>query len=53
MRAAAAEVDISRSAREAQEDWRASTLDLMATCLLQSARVGVGRRHHRLRAPQA
>ena len=36
------EVDIFRSAPEARQDWRLSTLDLMSTCLLQSARAGVG-----------
>jgi hypothetical protein len=40
------EVDIFRSAREARFDWRISTLSLMTTCLLQSARAGVGKQVH-------
>jgi len=38
------EVDIFRSAREARTDWRLSTLALVRTCLLQSARAGVGKK---------
>jgi len=34
------EVDIFRSAREARTDWNLSTVKLMGTCLLQSARAG-------------
>jgi hypothetical protein len=37
------EVDIFRSAGEARHDWRVSTLGLMTTCLLQSARAGIGK----------
>ena len=40
------EIDIFRSAREALQDWRVSTLHVMATCLLQSARAGIGRSVH-------
>jgi hypothetical protein len=54
------EVDILRSAREARRDWSVSTLDLMMTCLLQSARAGVGKTVHvtlvsatRLAAPKS
>jgi hypothetical protein len=36
------EVDIFRTVREAKVDWRLSTLALMKTCLLQSARSGLG-----------
>jgi hypothetical protein len=36
------EVDIFRSVREAQKDWRLSTLALMKECLLQGARSGLG-----------
>jgi opacity protein-like surface antigen len=37
------EVDVFRTAAEARADWRASTRSLLATCLLQSARTGVGK----------
>lgn len=37
------EVDIFRTAAEARRDWRATTLSLLGTCLLQSARAGVGK----------
>jgi hypothetical protein len=37
------EVDIFRTARESRTDWRLSTLSLMQTCLLQSARSGFGK----------
>lgn len=37
------EIDIFRSAREALVDWRLSTLALMRTCLLESARSGLGK----------
>ena len=37
------EVDIFRSAREAGKDWNFTTVGLMGTCLLQSARRGVGK----------
>lgn len=38
------EVDFFRTAAEARRDWRVSTLALMRTCLLQSARSGVGQK---------
>jgi hypothetical protein len=38
------EVDVFRSAAEARKDWRLSTLALVKTCLLQSARAGVGKK---------
>lgn len=38
------EVDIFRTAAQARLDWRASTPSLLATCLLQSARAGVGKK---------
>jgi hypothetical protein len=38
------EVDMFRTAAEARKDWRLSTLALMKTCLLQSARAGVGKK---------
>jgi opacity protein-like surface antigen len=37
------EVDVFRTAADARADWRASTRSLLATCLLQSARAGVGK----------
>jgi hypothetical protein len=37
------EVDVFRTATEARKDWRLSTLALVKTCLLQSARAGVGK----------
>jgi hypothetical protein len=37
------EVDMFRTAAEARKDWRLSTLALVKTCLLQSARAGVGK----------
>jgi hypothetical protein len=37
------EVDMFRTAAEARKDWRLSTLALVETCLLQSARAGVGK----------
>jgi hypothetical protein len=37
------EVDVFRSRREALKDWRLSTFALMKTCMLQSARVGLGK----------
>jgi hypothetical protein len=37
------EVDVFRTAAEARKDWRLSTLALVKTCLLQSARAGVGK----------
>jgi len=37
------EVDVFRSKREALKDWRLSTFALTKTCLLQSARVGLGK----------
>jgi hypothetical protein len=37
------EVDMFRTAAEARKDWRLSTLALVKTCLLQSARGGVGK----------
>jgi hypothetical protein len=37
------EIDVFRSAAEARKDWRLSTLALVKTCLLQSARAGVGK----------
>jgi hypothetical protein len=37
------EVDMFRTAAEARKDWRLSTLGLVKTCLLQSARAGVGK----------
>jgi len=37
------EVDIFRTTAEARKDWRLSTLALVKTCLLQSARAGVGK----------
>jgi hypothetical protein len=37
------EVDIFRNAAQALRDWRASTPALLAACLLQSARAGVGK----------
>jgi hypothetical protein len=36
------EIDMFRTAAEARKDWRLSTLALVKTCLLQSARAGVG-----------
>jgi hypothetical protein len=38
------EVDIFRTAAEARKDWRLSTLALVKTCLLQSARAGAGKK---------
>ena len=38
------EIDIFRTAAEARKDWRLSTLALVKTCLLQSARAGVGKK---------
>jgi hypothetical protein len=38
------EVDVFRSAAEARRDWRLSTLALVKTCLIQSARAGVGKK---------
>jgi hypothetical protein len=38
------EVDVFRTAAEARKDWRLSTIDLVKTCLLQSARAGVGKK---------
>jgi hypothetical protein len=38
------EVDLFRTAAEARKDWRLSTLALVKTCLLQSARAGVGKK---------
>ena len=38
------EVDVFRTAAEAREDWRASTLSLVEACLLQSARAGLGKK---------
>jgi hypothetical protein len=37
------EVDIFRSKREALKDWRLSTFALMKSCMLQSARAGLGK----------
>ena len=37
------EVDVFRTAADARKDWRLSTLALVKTCLLQSARAGVGK----------
>jgi hypothetical protein len=37
------EVDVFRSKREALKDWRLSTFALMKTCMLQSARFGLGK----------
>jgi hypothetical protein len=37
------EVDLFRSAAEANVDWKASTLELMGVCLLQSARHGAAK----------
>jgi hypothetical protein len=37
------EVDVFRTAAEAQKDWNASTPSLLETCLLQSARAGAGK----------
>jgi hypothetical protein len=37
------EVDIFRTAAQALRDWRASTPSLLAACLLQSARAGLGK----------
>jgi opacity protein-like surface antigen len=37
------EVDVFRTAADARADWRASTRSLLATCLLRSARAGVGK----------
>jgi hypothetical protein len=37
------EVDVFRTVAEARTDWRASTRALLATCLLQSARAGLGK----------
>jgi hypothetical protein len=54
------EVDIFRTAAEARKDWRLSTLTLVKTCLLQSARAGVGKKvsvrivsSHELAAPKS
>ena len=38
-----AEVDFFRTAAEARKDWNLSTFALLKTCLLQSARAGVGK----------
>jgi len=38
------EVDVFRTAAEARQDWRASTISLLEACLLQSARAGVGKK---------
>jgi hypothetical protein len=38
------EVDVFRTAAQARKDWRLSTLALVKTCLLQSARAGVGKK---------
>jgi hypothetical protein len=38
------EIDVFRTAAEAQRDWRASTRTLLEACLLESARVGAGKR---------
>ena len=38
------EVDIFRTAADARKDWRASTPSLLAACLLQSARAGLGKK---------
>ena len=38
------EVDVFRTSAEARKDWRLSTLALVKTCLLQSARSGVGKK---------
>jgi hypothetical protein len=38
------EVDMFRTAAAARKDWRLSTLALVKTCLLQSARAGVGKK---------
>ena len=38
------EVDIFRTAAEARQDWRASTISLLEACLLQSARAGAGKK---------
>jgi hypothetical protein len=37
------EVDVFRTKREALKDWRLSTFALMKTCMLQSARFGLGK----------
>jgi hypothetical protein len=38
------EVDVFRTTADARADWRASTRSLLATCLLQSARAGAGKK---------
>jgi hypothetical protein len=38
------EADVFRTAAQARKDWRLSTLALVKTCLLQSARAGVGKK---------
>jgi hypothetical protein len=40
------DVDIFRTSAEALTDWRASTLSLVATCLLQAARHGAAKTMH-------
>lgn len=40
------EVDIFRTSAQALSDWRASTLSLLQTCLLQGARQGAGTKVH-------
>jgi hypothetical protein len=40
------EVDVFSTAAAARVDWRASTLSLLETCLLQSARAGLGKKVH-------
>lgn len=37
------EVDIFRTAREAQRDWNVSTLHVISTCVLESARQGLSK----------